>query len=681
MGPAILARRNSLRFMIVIVGFCMAVLAPASPPAMAAQQVACSGSIPQPTPGVSLRRCRIDEPIVTQRTTEYRTIVFTPGDFVTVQAGGCVQTGGHGATWKNYVEPGGSDSRHLFSGLIWIPGITAGLVRIGALTDRTVRVPLSFQSLPVSQMYLRLGYEDDDYSDNGYYDHDNGTDDQCRGIGNAYVELRIQHNPYPVPGFDQNSPSGTPAPFDLVANAWDANGLPENPQWGWQTTHTDLPNPDLWCPESFRSSQCTTQNPTIDATSGIGLHNIVCSIGARGSPYSFSGHVNWFPGTYWGFLQWDGHSDPIFDDDDYAIRMSTPNNAGLVDSNGGTLETEFNSDETVDHFLSPWWDKLHNAVQQDEAEWALALSTNREAPRRYGRTHDMIDNRKAFVTGLIGLDCEHHCHSESHPVYAMGVRQEDESSVIETWDIFVRNWGNEGYCSQYQHYVDFPESTYSVLLPWKPGALSVLVSGTFFWGNINGISGSVTTIENRGVVLSFQLPAPEDRPLVDGELRLQWYVPPHAVDTHSSSALLIAALRASSREHSETHEELVREMERDFTPAQRLLYADRLSHVGKPTIGDIPIKVIQNPRNQPEVLPGRFAQVRNVLDKEKARIDEQRAQTLKTFVGDLPDAFGKVSEAESRNRQRLTHIAIAGALLIVLLVLLLVVWRRRAAHS
>ena len=40
---------------------------------------------------------------------------------------------------------------------------------------------------------ITLGYADDfdGYSDNGYWSHDDGIDDQCRGIGPAFVILTI----------------------------------------------------------------------------------------------------------------------------------------------------------------------------------------------------------------------------------------------------------------------------------------------------------------------------------------------------------------------------------------------------------------------------------------------------------------------------------------------------------
>jgi hypothetical protein len=137
---------------------------------------------------------RIDEPEVTERITEYPQIRFKPGDKVAISAGGCVQTGGHGKTWKRYFNPQGPNSNRLYHGLIWIPGV------IGAANFRTQPDPLRIMDVNQSftvpsgkniDTYLRLGYEDDDYSDNGYWGHDDGTGDQCKGVGNAFVTVTI----------------------------------------------------------------------------------------------------------------------------------------------------------------------------------------------------------------------------------------------------------------------------------------------------------------------------------------------------------------------------------------------------------------------------------------------------------------------------------------------------------
>jgi hypothetical protein len=118
-------------------------------------------SISTPTPGSTV--VRIDQPIVTQALTRYLQLQFHPGDAVTVDAGGCVQTGGLGDTWKRYVNPSGRDSDRLYHGLIMIPGATLGMVRIANVIGKTLSVPQTVD-LP-GQLFLKLGYEDDGYGD------------------------------------------------------------------------------------------------------------------------------------------------------------------------------------------------------------------------------------------------------------------------------------------------------------------------------------------------------------------------------------------------------------------------------------------------------------------------------------------------------------------------------------
>src|SRR5712671_2588466 len=47
---------------------------------------------------------QIAQPNVKRPMTSYPQIRFQPGDSVTIVAGGCVQTGGSGLTWKLYVN-------------------------------------------------------------------------------------------------------------------------------------------------------------------------------------------------------------------------------------------------------------------------------------------------------------------------------------------------------------------------------------------------------------------------------------------------------------------------------------------------------------------------------------------------------------------------------------------------
>lgn len=130
--------------------------------------------------------CHIDRPDVTVPTEFYPSVNFCPGDAVKIVAQGCVQTGGTGKTWKDYVNPKGPNSDHLYFGKIDIPGVTSGMTPLKSVVNST--------SLPVSTGgSLTLGYADDGYGDNGYYSHDNGTDNQCPKNQPASLDITIAH--------------------------------------------------------------------------------------------------------------------------------------------------------------------------------------------------------------------------------------------------------------------------------------------------------------------------------------------------------------------------------------------------------------------------------------------------------------------------------------------------------
>jgi len=121
------------------------------------------------------RDCWVFDPVVTETAQSYPSIQINAGDRVTIDAGGCVQTGGKGLTWKRYVDPIASNG--LYHGSILIPGMDS-LVQLRFMVGQTV-------------VAGEFGYQDDGYSDNGYYAHDNGTSNQCRDLGDAWVHLTI----------------------------------------------------------------------------------------------------------------------------------------------------------------------------------------------------------------------------------------------------------------------------------------------------------------------------------------------------------------------------------------------------------------------------------------------------------------------------------------------------------
>ena len=180
------------------------------------------------------------------------------------------------------------------------------------------------------------------------------------------------------------------------------------------------------------------------------------------------GHVNWALATFTGTVSWEEwETDGPFRDSDYNLGLYRDDKAALTNLGNG-LGLEFRSDETVDGFRSPHWEKIRNAVQVDH---------------RDDEAHRLLDG-PAVVTGLFGIDGVHGGYTELHPVYAFAVRIGTPDVGEEKWTFFLRNDGTEGNCSSFKHHWDGLDGAYSIRLPWPEHATGVsLVSEvTEVWG-------------------------------------------------------------------------------------------------------------------------------------------------------------------------------------------------------
>jgi hypothetical protein len=131
---------------------------------------------------------RIDSPNVLQQDTTYTPIRFAPLDRVELSAGGCDQNGGHGNTWRHYVDPA-NDARH--HGLVRLPGFT----NFQRIMD--VAGPSHVMTIPASIIgdgVLHLGFESSDFAAGGYWGRDPGPNDECVGQPNAWVVITINHH-------------------------------------------------------------------------------------------------------------------------------------------------------------------------------------------------------------------------------------------------------------------------------------------------------------------------------------------------------------------------------------------------------------------------------------------------------------------------------------------------------
>jgi hypothetical protein len=339
-----------------------------------------------------------------------------------------------------------------------------------------------------------------------------------------------------------DEPLPLPRPMDLVSNgAVDANGIALNPQWGLQQTQPGtVPNPVELCfdvPGWFDNPICTVQRPSVDRP--VGVKNLICQIGTT-TP--INGHVNWFPATYQGPVFWHGK---FFSDQDINISLVPPEQRGLTVADDVIL-TEFSSPETLGHFATPWWKDLRRAAD------LFALERGRE----------LVDGRPAIVTGLVGLDCEHDCHPELHPVWMLAIRAQAEAAR-ESWALFARNWGNEGFCSSQQHLLETVAHRLTVTVPWRDGATGVrLGRRTRFYANVEGVFAWWTSAPGQHVTVTFQLPAPDARGRVHGELHLAWSGPAAPPDAGIS-------VPRPARERGDGPEPLVEDLVASLSPQQR----------------------------------------------------------------------------------------------------------------
>jgi hypothetical protein len=592
---------------------------------------------------------RIDEPNVKKPIIEFPQIRFLPGDQVRVTAGGCAQTGGSGKTWKRYLDPL-PESDQNYHGMILIPGAIGQLPadNLSRFSRILIAKGTTFTVKAITEprrQHLWLGYEDDDYSDNGYWGQDEGTQGQCR-IGNGWVEhafviVTITHG-------GSAPPQTNVAPFDLSVNTItpnnpqvDDNWILFNPMWGRQITNRELPDRSQCGGGDPYSSPCTTQGPGED-------HGYLCEYGTLGI---VDGHHNWVAGTYEGTIFWNDKSCDLCDGD-YNFRLVSPDDAGMTTANKErstangsrkSMKLEFSSNETIDHFDTPWWSSLHSAVDSEN----------------FSAVSSVTAGVFGIVTGLVSLDCPHTCASELHPVWAMALRVNDDPSD-ETWAIFVRRFGNEGFCSDQQHYLDdLLNDTYTFRLPWRAGATSVGVNpATVFNSELGQATAGMSVAQNQGVLISFTMPAPDsgEGEMVNGELHLKWSAPRGGIRS-IGSVMSLGGLRATTRppvQQEDEPEDRLAQLVTRMTPAQRSTFEARLpqrsiSRKSVPMTLGAPRQITSLPARSLS-LRVRRPRVRAVPDTQKKTNDQRKLDALHAVYGNSIPGFAPSNVTVPRRR-------------------------------
>ena len=341
-------------------------------------------------------------------------------------------------------------------------------------------------------------------------------------------------------------------PMDLIAdNGFDDNLFPLNPDWAYFVRTGQPPDANALCHHfDDGAPPCTSQPTTRDEAGTFSAARLICPYGRHPYDGSFHGHVNYQPATYQGNLFWEAKSDNIWDDD-YSLDLQTVGGHGVTAGNDpGSILIEFDSDETIDHFgSSPWWAQFRDEVDHHPPTGSGGPTFQPGNPphRPLIAAHaasidDFIDGRFAVVTGLIGLDTAHTPAAESHPVYAMAIETDRATALnggTDTWAIFARNWGNEGFCSQDPH--PQPAGPMTLRIPWliRPNRLPVVgrpsaatqVSVTNIqdmWTNLNNGSGQISVLPGEGVAVTLDLPSASDEGLWWGTIDLKWSWKPPA---------------------------------------------------------------------------------------------------------------------------------------------------------
>lgn len=328
----------------------------------------------------------------------------------------------------------------------------------------------------------------------------------------ACIRNPFQWTPHPP-----SSARQPPREFDIVARTTDYNGSPLNPLWGSVTTGAGVPAVTPACDREPHLDRCTSQAPSFDKAK---LTAAICVF----SGSKIRGHVNWTVAAATGQVLWlnlasDSDFNFMFFPDGDAALTKNNSDARAIEPKRKYIELEFDSRETVQHFATTWWKEFTALVKQQPHSPEIDAKLNPKAP---GTAVN------AVVYGLLGLDCVHDCVSEYHPVYAMAI-ETDPTPSSNQWVIFVRNWGNEGFCSALDHRLQLPDGKLRLTLP-RTGLRPEVVTknATQFARSDNRIplpavefdaqSGAGTPSARGQIVLTFDLRPPEEQ--VDAELVL-----------------------------------------------------------------------------------------------------------------------------------------------------------------
>jgi hypothetical protein len=321
------------------------------------------------------------------------------------------------------------------------------------------------------------------------------------------------------------TPPPAPAPskdFDIHFDATqlDPNGSPRNVDWQPQLQGR-IPDPNACNSGQPYSPACTQDKPFQDQPDG--LHEAFCFLGkafSGGEVQPFFGHADWTVAQYNGSIGWFNFGD----DWDYDLLLvpgtlpqGTNNEHGITKNNNYVgnstanpqyIEMEFDSEETDAAFTEGWWQQFQTLGHANDDATALA-----------NLFHPGSDTLACgSAVGLFGLDCDHGCRSELHPIYGLAIQRKEDPSDNQ-WSVMIRNWGTGGYCSQYND--ELAENSLSMVLPYTSSQAPTKVEVSHFVSTA-GIQCPKVYFHDGQTILNLTMPPPESKGIAAFSLTLQW---------------------------------------------------------------------------------------------------------------------------------------------------------------
>jgi len=300
---------------------------------------------------------------------------------------------------------------------------------------------------------------------------------------------------------------------------------------------------------------------------------------------------------------------------------------------------EFDSDETIDKFDTSWWKTFHSAVDNSDI--------GRSTP-----AGDLINYHDAVAFGQFGLDCAHGCGSELHPVMFLAIRLEKPHILnynSDSWAIFVRNSGDEGYCSTGLEHVDLPVLSF-ILPPPDQSVTSVSVTKSEFRTLKESKQGDEVTSPGvkfichggqAGAQIWFGVPRWQIGNFADGVLTLSWghqksvHPPCGSAPNRSPSPSGVIRQHAPPSVGGEYPETRIEALLAAMTPRQRQIYNRFRPHITNTSATVVPAQAAPLP---PEpAARGVTPPVRPAQDPGLAAYNRALIQALlKAYGGRLP---------------------------------------------